>query len=603
MPTALRAAAVAVRILIPCLAALSAPAHGQTLTLEPGPVAKRLYARDALNRCVVPMEGKLSAAADQVVLTVLKNGAAFHSRTLPVTGTAFSLSDTLASALASYAFELTATNKGASVASYKADSVLCGDAFLVYGQSNAEALYGADVYTYRSPWFRTYEAGWKTAQAGDGPAIGTLAMHLGRQIVEKQQVPVCIINGAKGNTSIEHLSPDAVLTDADWLKEVQPYGNFYKRLKGWVTEAGLANGVKGLVWSQGERNAFNQGYIDYDKKFLALRQALLRDLPGLKRFYLLQTKTGCGVGDIGWSYIFEAQRGLASSQPDVDIMGTFGPGITNCHYGNEGKTAADPAPYPLPGYERSAERLYALIDSVQYGGKYDHPITPPDILRAGYSNSSRNEVVLEFNQPVDWNDSTITYNPNDPYHYCYFVEFGKAKDSLRLRDLFALDSTTLGQVASGSSTGNRVYLKLRAASHAKRIAYPQFDVNGCWVGPYLTGSKNKLGALGFFVPLGDSLSPVPAAPAPARKIPDRIVFRSGALGEVTLELPMAFSLPGREIRMEVSSLDGKRTWTRTYPATPEGRLILEAGRVPQGAFLYTLRCGDRMLRGKALRLP
>jgi hypothetical protein len=508
---------------------------------------------------MVPVAGSASGA-DQVVLNVYKDNSLLVTQTGQAS---FSFQAEIPAGMSTYRVELKATKGSASPGSLTIDSVLCGDAYLVYGQSNAEAIWGADLYLYRSRWIRTYQgnspeaAKWGVATptwdsvTGNNFHIGTWALHMARQIVEKRKMPVAIINGAIGNTSIAELSPDAVYdtSNQDWIGETKGWGgNYYKRMIGYVRGAGLEKGVRALLWHQGEKQVYGADaakgvfpYISYYQDFLNLRKSWYADIPGLKRIYIFQIKNGCGPSSVGWDVMYETQRKLAADLPDVEIMATLLPRISGCHYGEDG----------MPGYELLAEKMYAMIDKDLYGGTYAYPVRPPDLVAAAYTSKQKNEVVLQFDQNVAWENSCTIVDTTVDRLMIAALRQHHLGEQLFLKDLFAFDSTTLDQVTAGRSEGNKIFLTLSKASSFKKIAYPPYNYPDWKPCPRIGGVGNGLGALGFYAPIADTL---PATVAVSRTEGERSrILRSHIGNRDQAEL---VDLSGRVVDGHAESLPG-----------------------------------------------
>ena len=108
-----------------------------------------------------------------------------------------------------------------------------------------------------------------------------------------------------------------------------------------------------------------------------------------------------------------------------------------------------------------------LVDQYQYGITPPNPITPPDLKACRFTSPRRDEIMLEFDQPVKWNNT--------------------------LTSQFYLDGEK-DKIASGASHGNTVTLKLKAASAAQNITY--IDGNS-WSQRTLLRGENGIAALTF----------------------------------------------------------------------------------------------------------
>ncbi|MDD5674883.1 MAG: hypothetical protein PHC61_12005, partial [Chitinivibrionales bacterium] len=119
----------------------AATIFGQSVTFTSKPVDLQFYARDNQDSGAVAVEGSVtSTGTDSISVTVYKNGSLYKrvAQALSYSGGSapFSIAPKIHAELASYKFEVRA---GATLVA-TADSILCGDAFYVDGQSNAVNL-------------------------------------------------------------------------------------------------------------------------------------------------------------------------------------------------------------------------------------------------------------------------------------------------------------------------------------------------------------------------------------------------------------------------------------------------------------------------------
>lgn len=160
----------------------------------------------------------------------------------------------------------------------------------------------------------------------------------------------------------------------------------------------------------------------------------------------------------------EVQRTLRGMFSNLGIMSTLGiepPG--GCHY-------------PPAGYAMFATLMGPLVERDNYGKVFGQSITPPDLKRAGYASDKKDEIALEFDQPVIWMNS--------------------------LAGQFYLDGQQ-GEVVSGTVSGNVILLKLRGTSTAGKITYLD---SKSWSGDTLLRGQNGIAALTFCeVPLAQRM--------------------------------------------------------------------------------------------------
>jgi hypothetical protein len=151
----------------------------------------------------------------------------------------------------------------------------------------------------------------------------------------------------------------------------------------------------------------------------------------------------------------EVQRTLPRLYSNMDIMSTLGikPG-GSCHY-------------PLDGWAEFARLIQPLIERDFYGKNVAVPITPPNLKQAYYTSDKKDEVALEFDQPVIWTKELI--------------------------DQFYLDDIK-NHVDSATVVGHVIKLKLKTASDATKITYLK---EWSWTQEKLLMGKNGIAALTF----------------------------------------------------------------------------------------------------------
>jgi hypothetical protein len=160
---------------------------------------------------------------------------------------------------------------------------------------------------------------------------------------------------------------------------------------------------------------------------------------------------GKGSGDM----LREVQRTLPALYSHVGIMSTLGikpPG--GCHY-------------PLAGWAEFARLIQPLIERDNCGKVFTTPITPPNLRKARYTSDQRDEIALEFDQPMAWNNLLTTQ----------FYPDGED-----------------GRVAAGTVSGNIISLKLKTPTAACTITYLKDQT---WNVDNLLYGENGIAALTF----------------------------------------------------------------------------------------------------------
>jgi hypothetical protein len=437
------------------------------------PEDNQFYARDDHNEGTLCYNGSLDEAADSVFLKVYADDKPYKGESAkPAADKSYAFAVKLKPGLVRYKVEFGIKNGGSEKILHTANNLVCGDAYLIQGQSNALATdTGEKSPPETSEWIRSYgrpegnakdspahlwcNPVWK-AEKGEKAELGYWGMELAKRLVASHKMPIFIINGAVGGTRIDqHQRNEADPTDLTTI-----YGRALWR----VQQARLTHGIRGILWHQGENN---QGSAcptgDYDWKsyqdyFVALSAAWKQDFPNLQHYYVFQIwPNSCSMaGDSGGGdHIREVQRSLPRLYSNLSVMSTLGikpPG--GCHF-------------PLTGWAEFARLIQPLIERDNYDKKFAESITPPNLQQASYTSTAKDAITLVFDQPVIWMDS--------------------------LTSQFYLDGQK-DKVASGSVTGNVLTLKLKAPASAQKITYLK---ETSWNQNDLIYGKNGIAALTF----------------------------------------------------------------------------------------------------------
>ncbi len=207
----------------------------------------------------------------------------------------------------------------------------------------------------------------------------------------------------------------------------------YGRLLWRVRQAKLTHGIRGILWHQGENDQGADGptggfgWETYRQYFIELAAAWKQDYPNIQHYYVFQIwPKACAMGINGSdNRLREVQRTLATAFSNLSVMSTLGidpPG--GCHF-------------PAAGYAEFARLICPLVERDNYGKASATSVTPPNLKRAYYTSDRKDEIVMEFDQPVKWDNALASQ----------FYPDGKK-----------------GKVASGVGSGKLVVLKLAATS-------------------------------------------------------------------------------------------------------------------------------------------
>jgi hypothetical protein len=349
----------------------------------------------------------------------------------PVAG-AYAFTMPIAAGKVTYRVEFGTTTGGNDTMTGTATNLVCGDAYIIDGQSNALALDNtAPNDTSTDPWVRTYGAsgGWGYAiSKGTEMQIGVWGMILAKRMVADHNMPVFFLQGAVGGTRIDqHQANPADHAVAGSSYSI--YANIYNR----VVSAKLTHGIRGIFWHQGENNSGaasptpDYDYKSYQQYFLDMAASWKQDFPNLQRYIIYQVMPKpCSMGPKG-DQLRDVQRRLPRLFSKMHILGTLGmPGYEGCHFSPT-------------GYQNFANLTAPLVAQDFYGITPPASVTAPNLQRAWFTSATRNEIALEFDQDMSWSN------------------FSKVN--------YYVDKVS-GKVTSGSASGHVVKLQLTAAATA-----------------------------------------------------------------------------------------------------------------------------------------
>jgi hypothetical protein len=230
-----------------------------------------------------------------------------------------------------------------------------------------------------------------------------------------------------------------------------------------VQQAKLTHGIRAVLWHQGENDqgadgpTGGYGWETYQQYFIEMAAGWKEDYPNIQHYYVFQIwPRACAMGINGSdNRLREVQRTLPTLFSNLSVMSTLGikpPG--GCHF-------------PPEGYAEFARLICPLVERDHYGKTPTTSITPPNLKRVYFSTETRDEIVMEFDQPVKFDKGLVSQ----------FYLDGK-------KDL----------IASGSLDGATVKLKLRLPSNARNLTYLD---SSAWSPDHLLRGENGIAALTF----------------------------------------------------------------------------------------------------------
>ncbi len=430
------------------------------------PAENQFYPRDDKNEGTLYYNGSLTEVADSVFLKLYADEKLIKTeRRTPKADKTYAFAVKLKAGLIKYKVEFGTKNGQTETVQQTVNNLVCGDAYLIEGQSNAVSTdWAGDKSEYSNEWIRSFGSmggdvskGWGNAVRREGGKweIGYWGMDFARRLVESQKLPICIINAAVGGTRIDqHMRNPANPKD-----ETTIYGRMLRR----VEQARLTHGIRGVLWHQGEADQGSDGpdggygWETYQQYFVDMSAAWKQDMPNIQHYYLFQIwPNACSQGGTRESdRLRDLQRRLPRLYSNMSVMSTLGikPEGT-CHY-------------PAEGYVEMARLMTQLVERYNYGKVFDKPVTAPDLNKAYYTSNKKDVIALEFDQPMAWNKS--------------------------LASEFLIDAER-GKVIDGAVSGNVIRLKLASPSAAKTITYL---TDRKWNSRNLLCGQNGIAALTF----------------------------------------------------------------------------------------------------------
>ncbi len=549
-----------------------------SVTLSKQPQYSQITPRQlTTNTATVPVTGAETRGGwEQAVLRVKRNGISSGADLVqPLVYSAgsapFDFQPVIPAERASYDLELWLRKAGSPDRLARKWTDLCaGDVFLVYGQSNAVAAHHGGGYAslsgYTSPWIRTYgiytssvpllqnSLYWSTAYPDDYnfyfSCIGQWAGVLGWKIQDAYNVPVAIINGARGGTSIDYLQRDHLQPN-----ELSDNGRIrpYNRMRYLADQAGVRENVRAVFFYQGESDPVAASHVS---GFTGLRADLLGDFPALEHIYATQLYPG----QDGAQYpiaLRDAQRRLEDLFPDVSVTTA------------NALTTADGVHLNFNlGYRQLGERFFLLARRDLYGHAANTDADAPNPARAEFVKPLADALLLPWRRPVQG----LT------------IETGALAD-------FKLEGSTARVTGAQNSPGGLLLTLDRAAPEATAVIYTGHASATGWV-----RNTQGLPLMALREPVSEKFPTIrlDAPTASAGAIADPVTIHATALPNAAPGsspiTSVTIKVDGAILATTTSAASLGTTW---FPAS-EGRHTIEAltldasGHGAAAQFTYTV---------------
>ena len=447
----------------------------------------QLYARADDNTAQVPITGRSSDFKNWNYMSVItyRNGQpiSYHRsnfKPLNAGQASFEMYPTIKAEKADYSFDVYCCNATDSIPMAQCKDVVAGDIYVIYGQSNANAILGSPV---SDKYIRTFsrtpsitnvgvsdaDTSWINAAWTVSP-VGYWGLELQNLILQKYGIPTCVINGAFPGTSLDELT----------YFQGQP-SNYYNHLKLRVSKS-HASRIRAFFFYQGENDAFIHT-ANYPELFDKLQKLWQKDYyPIVDEFIVMQMDVPFLVSNTA-SAIRELQRKVPSLYEKMNSFATVGqPGYDGVHYNSQ-------------GYSTLANRLLRYLAPKHYKSTDTQGLRAPDIQKVYYKDETASELVLQFDQPVLW--------PTDSLIGFY---------TLSLKNFFYINGneSNVLPITSASAQENQIHLKLSRPVALSSLTYlPSHSQNlpiSPFIGPYIKNSRGLAAFTFHQFPVGNALA-------------------------------------------------------------------------------------------------
>jgi Carbohydrate esterase, sialic acid-specific acetylesterase len=459
------------RILFSLIFCFAINVHAQYSIIE-SPKSFQLFPRDNANHASVVVKGQITSGLIKKISLLVKkenNLLKYHSLGI-ANNSVFPLDYNFATVISAlpqeYSFRLFihSSNTDSVEVMYR-ERIVCGDIYVLYGQSNMVAQTGINEsnsetddrllrnFDFANNNYDPNSLQWFPAEQPYG-SVGVLGIKLQSLIMSEKGIPTCVINGSSGGLPISALN----------YRDENNHANLntvYGRLLAKIQTAGGVGKIKGILWRQGENEACTW-YVDvnnYPGNFNTLYNNMNQDFGMFDYFYNIQIgiyTCGCSCGGT----IREFQRKTKYLYPKIRTA--------NCM----GIATPDAVHHTKNGYEQIATELFNQLNHDIYNSVDSIEITPPDIQKV-IKKPSNDTLILVFdrNQKMLFpNDTTIDNSLWQLKSYFYVNQ-----SNATIQNIWA--------------NGNKVFIKLNQTINSGTLNYLPARHSPVYVGTHLKNSK------------------------------------------------------------------------------------------------------------------
>jgi hypothetical protein len=461
------------------------------LQLNSFPANLQLFIRGDNNKAIVNINGSYNTLdADKIVLKLFRNDSLKYS--IDGMPNSFDFNIELNAELSEYDFKLYKSFEGIESLLKSADNVLCGDAIILYGQSNMVALGGIDEFnvSISDKFMRNFDflgadndsnnLQWFYAKEPYS-RVGTIGNYFMLNMIDSVKIPMCVINGSMGGWPIYALSDrnESNHSDINFA-----YGKLLQRIE----KSGFANKIRYMAFYQGEAEA-GLWYVScnaYPERFNTFINNIFEDIPSLEKFYEFQINIMHGSYVERAGFLRDFQRNAYKLDTKIRCLTTIGNNdYDGIHFGDL-------------SYKEFGKNLSTFVLQDFYGRKYSSEIESPNIQSAYYS-PSKDTITLVFQegQNISYPDP-VEYEGNI-WDLKNYITTTSDNQAINFNALYA-------PVDHGYSEGNKIVLVLQyPISHTYITylpsSYGSSTPNDFYHGPHFENGNNQKAFSFYCVPI------------------------------------------------------------------------------------------------------
>ena len=451
----------------------------------------QLYARNENNIGTIPIVGIIQDKGWKTVsVLVYRDSKLFGYNKVKVQVNlqedSFSANPTIKSEKSEYSISIYASkNDKDSVLVTSRKNIVAGDFYVIYGDSNGNTQNVIDYYP-TNKYIRTFgrynqdvqkdylpkDTSWSVNENYFIPRVGAWGTMLQELIVEKYNIPVCIITGGGPGMYLDLLMDRQEMG----LTSGGVYNSFGYRIK----KSGLINDIKGFFFWHGVYELFSKtNPVEYDVKLKKIMGYFQKDFPNVQQYIVFQSGiVRFGLNENAGSSIRESQRSLAHLFPKVIPYAVEGlPGYEGVHYTKQ-------------GYANCASEMLNIIEPIFYAKFSNSNTLSPNPQKVFYTDNSHQSIKMVFQENqliVLGNDTIIRSNGQNM--------------TLSLKNNFFQDENFSKNIDIQEiiSNKNTVILSTRVGYKAKKLSYlPSFhgayaEDFPVFLGPYIKNNLQKRG--------------------------------------------------------------------------------------------------------------